>query len=82
MIDLFTLDSASPGQLRRDGPGLREGVARSHGREWNWARTTPQTTTTNQAHHQPQRWVEKVGRSITNSETPQCGRAGGGLACR
>ncbi len=52
--------------------GAFEGVAR-----WPWmasgmgtddARTPP----TNQPRHQAQRWVEKVGRSITNSETPQC----------
>jgi hypothetical protein len=41
MTGLFTLDSASPGQLRRDGACLREGVARSHGRERNWARSAP-----------------------------------------
>ncbi len=57
--------------LQRDGAWLREGVARSHGRERNWARTTSRTTTTNRPHHHPQRWVRKVGRSITNSETPQ-----------
>jgi hypothetical protein len=71
MTDLVALDSARPGQLRRDGACLREGVARSHGRERNWARTKPRTTPTNMAHHQPQRWVEKVGRSIKGSETPQ-----------
>lgn len=60
---------ARPGQLRRDGACLREGVARWHGCQRNWARTTPRNTPTDQAHHQPQRWVEKVDRSITNSET-------------
>jgi hypothetical protein len=70
MIDLLALDSARPGQLRRDGACLREGVARSHGRERNWARTKPRTTTTTKARPLPQRWVEKVDRSITNSETP------------
>jgi len=29
------------------------------------------TPTTNRSHHSAQRVVEKVGRSITNSETPQ-----------
>jgi len=71
MTDSQITAPARPGQLRRDRACLREGVARSHGCERNWARTTPQTTTTNRPHHQPQRWVEKVGRSITNSETPQ-----------
>lgn len=71
MTDLFTRDSACPGQLRRDGACLREGVARWQGRQRNWARTTPRTTTTNTAHHEPHRWVEKVGRSIKGSETPQ-----------
>jgi hypothetical protein len=70
MTYLLALDSACPGQLRRDGACLREGVARRHGCRRNWARTTPQTTTTNQPHHNPQRWVEKVGRSIKGSETP------------
>jgi hypothetical protein len=70
MTDLFTLDSTCPGQLRRDGACLREGVARWHGRQRNWARTTPRSTTTNTAHYQPQRWVEKVDRSIKGSETP------------
>jgi hypothetical protein len=64
-------DPARPGQLRRDGACLREGVARRHGCRRNWARTTPRTTPTNTAHHQPQRWVEKAGRSIKGSETPQ-----------
>lgn len=67
----MSTDHAHAGQLRRDGACLREGVARSHGCEPNWARTTPRTTTTNQANHQPQRWVEKIGRSIKGSETLQ-----------
>jgi hypothetical protein len=56
--------------------GAFEGVVR-----WPWmasgmgtdeARTTP----TNEAHDSPHRWVEKVARSITNSETPQSRRPG------
>ena len=73
MTDLFTLDSACPDQLRRDGACLREGVARWQGCQRNWARTTPHSTTTNTAHHEPHPWVEKVGRSIKGSETPQLG---------
>ena len=66
-----TILASRPLLLLRDGGSLREGVARRHGRRRNWARTTPRTTPTNTAHKQPQRWVEKVRRSITNSETPQ-----------
>jgi len=73
MTDLLsTTRSARAGLLRRDGACLREGVARWQGCQRNWARMTPHTTTTNQAHHKALRWVEKVGRSITNSETPHC----------
>jgi len=48
-----------------------EGVAR-----WPWMASGMGTddahsTSTNQSHHSPQRVVEKVRRSITNSETPQ-----------
>ena len=70
MTTLTSTDHALPLVLQRDGACLREGVARSHGRERNWARTKPRTTTTNTAHHQPHRWVEKVGRSIKGSEAP------------
>jgi putative transposase len=58
-----SIDRANPLVLQRDGACLREGVARSHGRERNWARTKPRTSTANRPHQQPQRWVEKVGRS-------------------
>jgi hypothetical protein len=57
--------------LQRERAWLREGVARWQGCQRNWARTTPPTTPTDRLVHQPQRWVEKVGRSITNSDTPQ-----------
>jgi len=56
------------------GGWLREGVARRHGRRRNPARTTPRSSLrppTNQAHHSPQAWCEKVGRSIKGSDTPQ-----------
>jgi hypothetical protein len=55
------------------GGGLREAVARRHGRRRNPARTTPRSSLrppTNQAHHSPQTWCEKVGRSIKGSDTP------------
>jgi len=74
MTDLPSTDHARPNQLRRDGACLREGLARSHGRQRNPARMTPRSplrTPTNRPPHHAQRWVEKVGRSITNSETPR-----------
>jgi len=70
MTDLPGTDHAGVGLLRRDGACLREGVARWQRCQRNAARTMARTTTTNEPNHQPQRWVEKVGRSITNSETP------------
>ncbi len=75
MTDILTLlDSAVPGLLRRDGACLREALARRHGRRRNPARTTTRSslrTPTNQPRHAPQRWVEKCGRSIKGSDTPQ-----------
>ena len=56
------------------GGGLREVVARRHGRRRNPARTSPRSslrTPTNQLRRNPQRWLRKVGRSDANSETPQ-----------
>ena len=54
--------------------GAFEGVAR-----WPWMASgmgtnDARTTTTNRSRHHAQRVVEKVGRSITNSETPQSAR--------
>jgi hypothetical protein len=51
--------------------GAFEGVAR-----WPWMASgmgtdDARSTNTNRSRHTPQRVVEKVGRSITNSETPQ-----------
>jgi len=51
--------------------GAFEGVAR-----WPWMASEmgtddAHTPTTNRSHHSAQRVVEKVRRSITNSETPQ-----------
>ena len=54
-----TILASRPLLLLRDGGSLREGVARRHGRRWNWARTTPRTTPTNTAHKHPQAWCEK-----------------------
>ena len=54
--------------------GAFEGVARRHGRRRNPARTTPRSqlrTPTNPPRRPAQRWVEKCGRSIKGSETPQ-----------
>ena len=56
------------------GGGLREVVARRHGRRRNPARTSPRSslrTTTNPPPGPAQRWLRKVGRSDANSETPQ-----------
>ena len=66
-----TILASRPLLLLRDGGSLREGIARRHGRRWNWARTTPRTTPTNTAHKHPQAWCEKLGRSIKGSDTPQ-----------
>ena len=54
-----TILASRPLLLLRDGGSLREGVARRHGRRWNWARTTPRTTPTNTAHKHPQAWCDK-----------------------
>ena len=69
-----SIDHALPPVLQRDEACLREGVARRHGRWRNAARTMPRSSlrpTTNQPRHNAQRWVEKVGRSIKGSDTPQ-----------
>ncbi len=70
MSDLRSTDPAHPPLGKR---GAFEGVARRHGRRRNPARMTPRSslrTPTNRSRHHTQRWVRKVGRSITNSETP------------
>src|ERR1700677_4405356 len=54
--------------------GAFEEVARWQGCQRNPARTTPRSslrTPTNRPDHTAQRWVEKVGRSIKGSDTPQ-----------
>ena len=56
--------------------GAFEGVA---GRPWMAGRMgtdEARTPKTNRHRDHAQRAVEKVGRSITNSETPQCGSDG------
>ena len=71
MSDLHSTDRA---RLPLGKRGAFEGVARRHGRRRNPARRTPRSslrTPTNQPRHRPQRWVEKCGRSIKGSETPQ-----------
>ena len=70
MTAATTIPASRPLPLSWGRACLREGVARSHGCERNWARMKPRPTTTNRPHQYPQRWVEKVGRSITGSETP------------
>jgi hypothetical protein len=67
MTSLPDTDRARPLLGKR---GAFEGVAR-----WPWMASgmgtdDAQTPTTNRSHHSAQRVVEKVGRSITNSETP------------
>ena len=60
------------------GGGLREVVARRHGRRRNPARTSPRSslrTTTNPPPGPAQRWLRKVGRSDANSETPHANRS-------
>jgi hypothetical protein len=72
---MSTIPSTRPATLPLGKRGGLEGVARRHGRRRNPARTTPRSslrTLNNQPHHSVQRRVEKRGRSITNSETPQC----------
>ena len=68
MTTLPDTDRARPLLGKR---GAFEGVAR-----WPWMASEmgtddAHTTNTNRSHHGTQRVVEKVGRSITNSETPQ-----------
>ena len=67
MTSLPDTDRARPLLGKR---GAFEGVAR-----WPWMASEmgtdeAHTPTTNRFHHSAQRVVEKVGRSITNSETP------------
>ena len=47
-----------------------EGVARWPGMASEMSTDDAHTPPTNRSHHSPQRVVEKVGGSITNSETP------------
>jgi len=72
--DLATLDSASPGLLRRDGACLREGVARRPWMAGGMGTDDARSHNQQPARHKPQRWVEKVGRSIKGSDTPQLTR--------
>jgi hypothetical protein len=72
---MSTIQSIDPAVLTTLGKrSAFEGVARRQGRRRNPARTTPRSslrTPTNPPRDHAQRGVEKCGRSITNSETPQ-----------
>ena len=66
--------ASCPLLLLRDGGWLREGVARRHGRRRNPARKPPRSSLrslTNRPEHTAPSWVEKCGRSIKGSDTPQ-----------
>jgi hypothetical protein len=70
----FPLDSPSRTPPQLGGSPVADVQDRRHGRRRNPARTSTRSslrTPTNQPRHSTQRVVEKVGRSITNSETPQ-----------
>ena len=74
----FPLDSPTQTPAAAHGSPVPGGHDRQHGRRRNPAPTTPRSslrTPTNQPRHSTQRVVEKVGRSITNSETPHYARA-------
>jgi hypothetical protein len=71
---MSTLQSTDRDRLPLGKRGAFEGVARWHGCQRNPARTTSRSqlrTPTNPPRHHAQRWVEKVGRSIKGSDTPQ-----------
>jgi len=77
MSDYRTTSPARPLPASGVGGGLREDVARRHGRRRNPAWMTNRSslrTFANRPAHSPQRWVEKCGRSIKGSETPHCGK--------
>jgi hypothetical protein len=64
------LPNTDPARLPLGKRGAFEGVAR-----WPWMASgmgtdDARTPTTNRSRHHAQRVVEKVGRAITNSETP------------
>jgi hypothetical protein len=69
MTRLPDIDRARPLLGKR---GAFEGVARWPGMASGMGTDDARTPATNQPRHHTQRVVEKVGRSITNSETPQC----------
>ena len=71
---MSTIPSTDPAVHPLGKRGAFEGVARRHRRRRNPARMTPRSslrTPTNRPRNHAQRWVRKVGRSITHSETPQ-----------
>ena len=67
MTTLPSTDRAHPLGKR----GAFEGVARRPRMAGGMGTDEARTTTNHQPHHNPQRWVEKVGRSIKGSDTPQ-----------
>jgi len=51
--------------------GAFEGVARRPWTAGEMGTDDARTPTTHRTHHNPQRWVEKIDRSIKGSGTPQ-----------
>jgi hypothetical protein len=62
--------------------GAFEGVARRPWMASGMGTDDARTTSTNQSRHSPQRVVEKVGRSIANSETPHVTMSGSASSWR
>jgi len=74
MISPVITAPARAGQLRRERACLREEVARRPWMAGGMGTDDAQATLTNRPRHQPQRWVEKYGRSIKGRDTPQTRR--------
>jgi len=73
---MTTLADTDKAQLPLGKRGAFEGVARRPDAGGTPARRPPRSslrTPTNPSRHSAQRWFEKCGRSVTNSETPQDG---------
>jgi hypothetical protein len=68
---MTTLQTTNRACLPLGKRGAFEGVARRPWMAGGTGTDDAQSTTANTAHHQPQRWVEKVDRSIKGSDTPQ-----------
>ena len=67
---MTTLQTTNRACLPLGKRGAFEGVARRPWMAGGTGTDDAQSTTANTAHHQPQRWVEKVDRSIKGSDTP------------